>query len=955
MRTDTLEIRSGEVASTARGFDIRGAMAALALFAVTGPAPAFAATETSYTLFEAGQVRPLALSTDGKRLYAVNTPDNRVEIFCVEDQALKSCGAVAVGLEPVAVAVRNEREVWVVNHLSDSISIVDVRDDTPRVVRTLLVGDEPRDIVFGGRARDRAFVTTAHRGQNVPYDPQLTTPGIGRADVWVFDANKPGDSLSGLPLTIITLFTDTPRALAVSADGTRVYAAGFLTGNRTTTVFEDVVTANGGLPEPRVNFEGNPQPPTGLIVKYDGEHWADEIGRYWDSKIKFSLPDTDVFVIDAAAALPVPVAGSAGSYAGVGTVIFNMAVNPVNGRVYVANTEALNERRFEGPGEFAGQTVRGHLHETRISVLSGGQVLPRHLNKHIDYSKCCEPVPNDESRKSLAFPMGMTVTRDGQTLYVAAFGSSKIGVFDTAALENDSFAPSLDNQITVSGGGPSGIVLDEKRGRLYALTRFDNSISVIDTRRRTEVAHVAMFNPEPPSVVQGRRFLYDAALTSSHGDSACASCHVFGDFDALAWDLGDPDTTMINNPGPFTLHPSQVGSRISPHFAPLKGPMATQSLRGMANHGPMHWRGDRTGGNDAPTAQPDSGTFDELAAFLKFNPAFVGLNGRHAQLTSEQMQAFADFILQVTYPPNPIRNLDNSLTPDQQAGHDFYFGGISDTFFNCNACHVLDPNGNAQYGVAKPGFFGTDGQYSFENEPQVLKIPHLRNMYQKVGMFGMPRTRFFVPESFTEDNAYMGDQVRGFGFFHDGSTDTLFRFHGATVFVQRAPGSNFPGDPGNPGGFPLNLQGLEQRRQMEQFMLAFDSNLAPIVGQQVTLTSANKSDAGPRLDLLMAQANLGACELVAKTGKRGYLYTGNGLFKSDRSNAEPLAAATLRERSVREHGTITYTCVPPGSGVRMAIDRDEDGHLDGDERQAHSDPADAASTPSTATATLNSD
>ena len=27
--------------------------------------------------------------------------------------------------------------------------------------------------------------------------------------------------------------------------------------------------------------------------------------------------------------------------------------------------------------------------------------------------------------------------------------------------------------------------------------------------------------------------------------------------------------------------------------------MTTQSLRGMANHGPMHWRGDRTGGTDA--------------------------------------------------------------------------------------------------------------------------------------------------------------------------------------------------------------------------------------------------------------------------------------------------------------------------------------------------------------------
>jgi hypothetical protein len=59
--------------------------------------------------------------------------------------------------------------------------------------------------------------------------------------------------------------------------------------------------------------------------------------------------------------------------------------------------------------------------------------------------------------------------------------------------------------------------------------------------------------------------------------------------------------------------------------------MTTQSLRGMANHGPMHWRGDRTGGLDEPTAQPDGGAFDEDIAFRKFNVAFPGLLGRHVE------------------------------------------------------------------------------------------------------------------------------------------------------------------------------------------------------------------------------------------------------------------------------------------------------------------------------------
>ena len=91
-----------------------------------------------------------------------------------------------------------------------------------RVVRTLLVGDEPRDVVFAGPHRSRAFVTTAHRGQNMPASPgpQLTTEGVGRSDVWVFNATN----LSAAP-TVLTFFADTPRALAVTPDGLSTYVS----------------------------------------------------------------------------------------------------------------------------------------------------------------------------------------------------------------------------------------------------------------------------------------------------------------------------------------------------------------------------------------------------------------------------------------------------------------------------------------------------------------------------------------------------------------------------------------------------------------------------------------------------------------------------------------------------------------------------------------------------------
>jgi DNA-binding beta-propeller fold protein YncE len=914
--------------NAARGLALGAALAVALVPAIAG---------ATFTTFESGQVRPLALSPDGTRLFAVNTPDDQVEVFTVAAGGLTHLASVPVGLEPVAVAARTNGEIWVVNHLSDSISIVDVAATPPRVIRTLLVGDEPRDLVFAGPGRSRAFVTAAHRGQNRPGDPQLTTAGVGRADVWVFDSANLGAALGGTPLSILTLFTDTPRALAATADGATVLAAGFHTGNRTTTINEGLVCNGGagvapcnvsgfvmpgGLPAPNTNADLVPQPEVGLILKFDGATWRDPVGRNWNNAVRFSLPDKDFFAIDANATPPAELAFASG----IGTIIYDMAVSPTGQKVYVANTEARNEVRFEGPGVFGGSTVRGHLHEARITILSqAGGIVHRRLNKHIDYAVV--PSPAGVKERSLATPAALALSADGATLYVAAFGSSKVGVFDTAALEADTFVPDAASHITVTGGGPNGLVLDEAHQRLYVLTRFDDAISVVDTATRQEIAHLPMHDPEPASVIAGRKFLYDATLTSSNGEASCGACHVFGDFDSLAWDLGNPDDSVLDNQNPL-----RPGLSANPDFHPMKGPMTTQSLRGMANQGPMHWRGDRNGTLDAPSVPPNGGNFDEVAAFKKFNAAFGGLLGRSGPLTTAEMQAFADFILQVQYPPNPIRNLDGSLTPDQLAGRNFYFNSSpSDSIGTCNFCHVLDP---------AIGFFGTDGRSVIE--PQAFKVPHLRNAYQKVGMFGMPHAPGLVGFN-AGDNGAKGDQVRGFGFQHDGSVDTLFRFFDAQGFNQSG---------GNPGGFAPGAAGDLQRRQVEQFMLAFDSDLAPIVGQQVSamVTTFGNAAVIGRVNLMIARHEAGECELTVKgvlAGEaRGWLYDDvSNTFHADRDGDAPLAEASLRGQAASAGQTRTYTCVPPGSGLRIGIDRDEDGFRDRDEVDAGSDPADASSTP----------
>lgn len=94
-------------------------------------------------------------------------------------------------------------------------------------------------------------------------------------------------------------------------------------------------------------------------------------------------------------------------------------------------------------------------------MISGSTATPRRLNKHIDYTKLGVDPGFDATAKNhnLSTPLAIAVAGNGQTLYVAALGSSRIGVFDTASLENNTFDPrtASANYIAVSGGGPQRV------------------------------------------------------------------------------------------------------------------------------------------------------------------------------------------------------------------------------------------------------------------------------------------------------------------------------------------------------------------------------------------------------------------------------------------------------------------------------------------------------------------
>ena len=158
--------------------------------------------------FESPHVHPIDLTPDGNTLVAVNTAAHRLEVWRVQGTSLSALASIPVGIDPVSVRARTDDEVWVVNHMSDSVSVVDLGSRT--VVATLATENEPADVVFAGSPR-RAFVSASEANAINVFDP---------ADL---DAPRRRLSIAG----------EDPRALAVSADGRTVFAAIFESGNNT--------------------------------------------------------------------------------------------------------------------------------------------------------------------------------------------------------------------------------------------------------------------------------------------------------------------------------------------------------------------------------------------------------------------------------------------------------------------------------------------------------------------------------------------------------------------------------------------------------------------------------------------------------------------------------------------------------------------------------------------------
>ncbi len=889
----------------------------------------------SFVNYETPPVSPIALSPDGLTLLVTNTADARVEIFSLASGTPVWTDSVFTGIDPVSVRFRGNGEAWVVNHVSDSVSIVDL--STRRVRATLSTEDEPCDVVFAGSPL-RAFVSCSQANSVQVFDPA---------------------NLAAAPQSV-AIDAEDPRALAVSPDGLHVYAAVFESGNATTVLGGGIAVGPGApvnffppnvvslatTPHAGTNPFPNagaffspllsallpPPPRVSLIVRRDAAAaWRDDVGADWSAFVSganapasgrpvgWDLPDRDVATIDTAtlAVTYVP---------RLMNLCMDLTVDASTGRVYVVGTDATNEKRFEPT--IAGRFLRVLLANVDPTAPASPSIVD--LNPHLTYATAS--IAAVSRVQSVGDPRAVVVDSAGGRIYVAGMGSNNLVVLDLAGARTGSTTP------IPLGQGPAGLVLDAPRGRIYAWNRFEGTVSVVDTATRAEVARVPFFDPTPPAIRGGRPTLYDTHAHSGLGQISCGSCHVDARIDRLGWDLGDPAGAMK------TFNQNCLTALIRPceDYHPMKGPMTTQTLQDIIGHEPFHWRGDRDG-------------IEEFAG------AFVTLQGGDGPPIDAEMQSFKAFLSTITMPPNPFRGADNTLpTALSMPGHftSGRFGPAGQalpvgnavrglTLYRtanldggivggqCVTCHTLPTGMGTDHALFNPTplALGPRGEHhlatvSIDGGTNVsMKVPHLRNLYEKVGC----------------DLTQTSNRA-GFGFLHDGSVDSLARFVSEPLFTVTSDqdvadlvafmlafaGGDLPtGIAGNPIE-PLGPTGR-------------DSHAA--VGKQVTLAAPGTT---PLLTTLETQALAGRIELIVKARLSGeargwVLDRTSGLMLSDR-DGQSITRAALRALAAAGSEQV-WTAVPLGLGVRLGRDRDEDGFGDRTERDAGHDPADQLDTP----------
>lgn len=402
----------------------------------------------------------------GRRLWSVNPDSNTVSVLDAVTGA--KVAEHAVGQNPRNIARDANGRYWVTCHGSDEIRVLNPDGSTHATV-TLAYGAAP----FGAVASPdgQALLVTLH----------------GSGHLHRYSAANP----NAAP-TVRSTFP-TPRAIAISADGSRV-----------------------------------------LVTRFLSPELEAEIGEFAGTSPNLDL--TRTFRLSSANTLD-----GGDRAAGVPNYLAGIAISPDGTRAAVASKQDnILRGTFFGTGDLTHETtVRSVV--SFLDLTANAEI--RHTRRDFD---------NSDSPSALAYtPLGDTllVTLQGNNRVVGidAFGITPVDDDNTTG--STLTTPAVITLDVGTGLAPQGVLIDPSSQRIFTQNFMGRSVTVLDAapllvENRTTLPLVSTTNAVANElltapVLLGKQIFYNAADPRMSADSyiSCASCHVDGGHDGRTWDF----------------------------------------------------------------------------------------------------------------------------------------------------------------------------------------------------------------------------------------------------------------------------------------------------------------------------------------------------------------------------------------------------------------------------------
>ncbi len=590
---------------------------------------------------------PIALY--GNRLFVANTPSDTVDV--INTKTRKVVKRINVGIDPVSISVRPDgKEVWVANHVSDSVSIIDNDRTSPTFLRAI---DTVQD--FDKKNKSTRFdepVGIAFANNSKAYVALSSENKIAVIDVASRQVKKR-----------LEITAQDPRAIVVRND--RLYVIPFESNNKT--------QLSGGY-----KIDGD------LVTFNAHEHSIANnnvlsLGHVTDIVKHPRVPDRDLYIFDTKTDKLIRTVDT------LGTLLYGLTVDS-KGNVFIAQTDARNDingRSGTKKHSLKELENRAFLNQiTRVSLSKNESGKPTFIN--------LEPLPPNHPGpgQALATPFAIQISDDDSTLVATAAGSDKVFTVDAETGK-------VMGRVRVESA-PRGIALEtSSSGRLsqaWILNAVANSVSLIDVSDPNNPSvkqKITLEDPTHPAFKRGR-IAFNKASASTTETFSCASCHPDGHTDQLLWVLKTPIVTG--------------GNQIMPR--------STMPLRGLRDTAPFHWDGipgDPYGGNNSAhirervkpnskIGEPESATRHVIDGSLASTMMRVGDNekndeGKDGLLNKDERDDMAKFLLNITYPPAQKRAYNNVLSEEAEEGFELFHikgdvGGTPGANL-CGNCHRM--------------------------------------------------------------------------------------------------------------------------------------------------------------------------------------------------------------------------------------------------------------------------